>query len=388
MNRPNLPNPFRKTTIQMGNEAPVEIEEDGSLAVDRIITGGRWRKGQSVAEKLGRRKRILQILVTVLGVWALGGLYAASGVPDYLTVTVAAVTGEPTVLGEDGEEKVAAPGMRVKLSPEVAFSTDANSTLALSSRGVRLLLRANTALEVKTARYSHGAIRRLVLKQGAVIAQLDPLRRDAVFDVLTESLRVRCRGSVMSVGRDGKRTVVAVREGVVRVMIRGKKVVLPLGQQAINTAGTLSTTPASTERLEVLKRADEILGRLSRGFVDTLSGLLEDVLLPPIEAVESVLHLPTLIVDVKARMGTQTALQGIGATLVSNESAPESLKEISIHDKFRAELEGKKILYYQPLGGNKYELFAKAKDSTHTIYVLRSGKVSPAQNDEIPAEVF
>ena len=383
--------PSTKTTIQMGDEAPMEIEADGAVAAERVLKGEQWRHSQGSAAALARRQRLVRGVLSVLAVAVVGGIYTATRMPDYQFATVAAVTGEPRVINESGEEKPAVPGMRVPLTPEVAFSTNGTSTLALTTRGARLLLRQDTALLVKTARYSHGAIRRFSLKRGTVIAQVDPLRRDALFEVLagTFRVRVRSRSAVLSVGSDGARSVLAVRTGDARMVARSKKIIVSAGQQSVSKNGVLAApAPASDERASVLSRADESLTRLGGGILDKLAGFLEETLLPPVEALESVLHLPTLIADVKARLATQAALQALSLTLVGRERAPQSTKELNIPRPLLETLDGKRILFFQPLNGNNYELFARAKDSQHTVFVLRSGKVAVANNDELPAEVF
>ncbi|WP_395093649.1 hypothetical protein [Armatimonas sp.] len=383
--------PSNKTTIQMGDEAPMKIEADGSVAVERVLKAERWRRSQGGAEALARRQRLVRGLLSVLGVAVVGGIYTATRMPDYQFATVAAVTGEPRVINESGEEKPAVPGMRVRLAPEVAFSTNGTSTLALTTRGARLLLRQNTALLVKTARYSHGAIRRFSLKRGTVIAQVDPLRRDALFEVLagTFRIRVRSRSAVLSVGSDGARSVLTVRTGDARMVVRNKKTIVSAGQQSVSKNGVLAApAPASDERTSVLSRADQTLARLGGGVFDKLSGFFEETFLPPLEALESVLHLPTLIADVKARLATQAALQALSLTLVGRESAPQSVKELNIPRPLLDTLEDKRILFFQPLGGNNYELFARAKDSQRTVFILRNGKVAAANNDELPAEIF
>ena len=72
----------------------------------------------------------------------------------------------------------------------------------------------------------------------------------------------------------------------------------------------------------------------------------------------------------------------IGSRLV------DTVHFINASPKLLAELDGRRILYFQPLGRNKYELFARAKDSERTVFVLRNGAVRAATNDELPAEVL
>lgn len=390
----------RKTTIQMGQEAPMEVEVDGREQAERVV---HWlkRKRQSESEEAQRarqRRQRRQRQLALATLVALGGLglSASRRLADYQSVSVTAVTGTPLVRTEEGE-KPAKPGMRLRLTPGLAFRTGGDATLALRSRGVSLLVRQGSVLKVSTAHYTHGAIRRLQLAQGSAVVQVDSLHRDASFELTTGTTRVFCRPSLASVralSQGG--SVVAVREGVVRVQQGERRVMLPAGRQLTLPQASV---PLSDEVGGILKRAGEALRPpASEALSDQLQGIVEDTLLPFWEpAFELVFHFPTLIADVRAKLLARGALQAIATALPVGEGPPARLsprlEELPLPAETRKSLlkslDRERIWLYRRLETNdKYEFYARARDSRKTVFLVRNGQVSTPKNEDIPLELL
>ena len=394
-----LPFPPRKTTIQMGNEAPMEIDADGGEQAERVLSWLKRKRQNESAEqelnRLKRRKLRVRLFLTALVLLAGGGIYSTGRLADYESVTVAAVTGSPTVSTDDGDKPLK-PGMRLRLTPGLAFHTDSDSTAALRSRGVGLLLRSNTNLKVLSARYALGAIRRFQLTQGSVIAQVDTLHRDALFELTLGTTRAFCRPGLTfaKVVPKGPLTV-AVKEGVVRVQQGEQKRLLVAGRQ-LTFPGEVVALSADTSA--VLKRGGEVLQpTANQTLSDGWLGLLEDTVLPVWEpAREVVLHLPTLIMDLRAKVIANGALQAIAAALPLGDGPPQTLSphldNLDLPEATRKSLlknlDRERIWLYKRLpAAGQYEFYAQARDSRKTVFLVRNGKLSTPKNEDIPLEL-
>lgn len=394
-----LPFPSRKTTIQMGNEAPMEIDADGGEQAERVLNWlKRKRQNESAEEELNRLKRRklrVQLFFTALVLLAGGGIYSTGRLADYESVTVMAVTGTPTVSTDDGDKPLK-PGMHLRLTPGLTFHTDGDSTAALHSRGAGLLLRSNTHLKVLSARYALGAIRRFQLTQGSVVAQVDSLHRDALFELTSGTARAFCRPGLTFVKAVSKSTVlVGVKEGLTRVQQGERKTLLVAGRQLTLPGEAVSL---DTEIAALLKRGgDALQPAANQTLNEGLMGLLEDTVLPVWEpAREVVLHLPTLIMDLRARVIANGALQAIAAAVPLGDGPPQNLSahldNLDLPEATRKSLlknlDRERIWLYKRLpAAGQYEFYAQARDSRKTVFLVRNGKLSTPKNEDIPLEL-
>ena len=391
---------------------PVGIQQYRLSEQDLVEIRQRMRREQ-IAKESGRASRrdlglrLAKYAVVAILLLALGA--HASRLPEsYRVLRVAAVTGSPEA-GVAGRLAPATPGKTYTAQKGFRLATGPSENVTLALHGASLYVGADSVLELRELRYHRRAVRRFHLRRGRAVVEVRGRRRDGVFEVSSPgSVRAIVRGTRFAVtaapdGGPGRaRVTVASQEGVVRVVHGDHRRPVAAGQMLTlspQSPGSGSALPAPsglTGEAKAVLAAGETAIRTagSGGLGQSLIVLEESVVLPVVEAAQTVARLPQFLADQKQKGVALASAQALGVLLLSaddGDSLPgrvelTTLKELGMESEDRkrilASFEGGRLVSYRPLPNGGYEFLARARDSGRTLIRGRNGAVTIVGNDD------
>jgi hypothetical protein len=209
-------------------------------------------------------------------------------------------------------------------------------------------------------------------------------------------VHTRVRGTEFGVKAFPGGVVVSARSGAVEVDTGKDKKLVEAGKQLKAYAEKALREPVaiSEEERRALEEQTDLRteGGLAERVRDFVGGLEEATVIPLLERAANLARLKpaeqaAVISDAKALLKAQTALDAICKTLmaadpdgVPTKLTPDTLEELPLKEEDRKMylecFEGNRLLSYQKIGADSYEIVARVNDSNRTLLKARDGKIT------------
>jgi serine/threonine protein kinase len=330
----------------------------------------------------------------VVGIIALLAVVVMNWRNTYQYLIVERVNGQVSIK-ENGVNHLLKGGEWVRADHHPIIHTGSGSSVALAMPDGRLYLPQNSALGLLRLDYNNGTIRHLELLSGSVVGLLEKGHRIRRFDVRVANTLTTVKGTYFFLTLARGSLIAGSKKGKLQIESNGDKQAIPEGSAAVLTANNsvLQMVPAASFSSLTIA-SEKVLTKVAPTTPPPLAALEEKTVAPVLSLGDTLWKLPTKANDQKSiglSMAGMNALCTLLATADSGEGLPESLdlttlKELGMEDKDRQRIlnlfDENRLLSYRRLPGNGYEIYARCKDSDHTLMRGSNGQVEVIANDD------